>query len=957
MFDRVSERKMRRVQVLLLTGWCALIASLLWDPWTAALTGDGAALSVASSPAVVVQGQALDAAPYALGARVWWTMIIPLLPLFFMVFGHETWRRICPLSLASQLPRLAGRQRSKVQLQRRTGQVRQTLVLMRRNGWLHRNVWYVQFGLLYLALVLRLLLINSDRTALALFLAGVIATAVVVGHLWGGKTWCNYVCPVNLVQKIYTEPRGLLDSAPHRLRIPITQSSCRVTTPQGERSACVGCTPNCGDVDLERSYWESIRQPARRHVYYLFFGLVVGFYGHYYLYAGTWDYYFSGIWTHEQGLAAKLWQTGLVWDGRPLPIPKIVSAPLVLALSSLLGLALGTVLEKLYRWSAARGRNAPSEAEIIHRCLSVSAFVSISAFYVFAGRPSLLLLPPAVTHAVDVVILAATTLWLWQALRRSPRKYRREALASHLLEQLRRLKVEVALALRGRRPERLMPDEIYALAQSLPAGSREQKSQAYKRVLDEVITTGTTRSPLSLELLDEMRSRIGIAEQEHLQLLDELGHEGAPAQDANGRSAKERLDCLASYAEIVGSAVVDRLEAGVAIDALMHEREWVSTISVLRASFQIADGEHQAVMQRLVGAEGKLMQRAGTRLEELLELCGARFCIQSLGLRAGPAQPLLARLRGVLDRRVERRLAMLLSLACAVADEDGRHAIGRALAGLAGDTLPEVLERAGNAARWPGGLPADLAAGLQGGGRAHRDGVLARSFNFREVIRAGAQITANLHLLCEDDDPVCAAIALELLGAHEPNEARTVATRFATRHGAADHWLLGPVVARLRADDPSAGGGEASSAPARPAPFEVLAALARCEALGGSELDDLARLAAVSEVAVLDRGVALCRAGDPMTHLQIIFAGGAEARTASADGSLVSIRMLGAGDNFGGLAGDRSHRASVEVSVDRTSVIRVPAARPVEHTWSDSPPPQDATAADGIPNFSSRRIA
>ena len=38
-----------------------------------------------------------------LGAHVFWTFLIPVVPLVLMVFGHNVWRHMCPLSLLSQI--------------------------------------------------------------------------------------------------------------------------------------------------------------------------------------------------------------------------------------------------------------------------------------------------------------------------------------------------------------------------------------------------------------------------------------------------------------------------------------------------------------------------------------------------------------------------------------------------------------------------------------------------------------------------------------------------------------------------------------------------------------------------------------------------------------------------------------------------------------------------------------
>ena len=197
MLARVSEREMLSVRAVLLVAWLVLIGSLVWDPVTPVLTSPQSSWSPfrLAATTVLVQNRPLSSQPYALGNRIFWTMIVPILPLFLMVFGHGAWRRICPLSFASQLPRYLGWRRRRSVLQRRTGRIERVPVLIGRTAWLQRNAWYVQLGLLFFGLCGRILFINGNRVALAVTLSGVILSAIVVGALWGGKTWCNFICP------------------------------------------------------------------------------------------------------------------------------------------------------------------------------------------------------------------------------------------------------------------------------------------------------------------------------------------------------------------------------------------------------------------------------------------------------------------------------------------------------------------------------------------------------------------------------------------------------------------------------------------------------------------------------------------------------------------------------------------------------------------------------------------
>jgi hypothetical protein len=468
MFAGIPERKMVSVRAILFLGWLCLIASLFWDPMTPMMTQPGRTWSpfhIETSHATM-HGETFAVAPYHPANRFFWTMLIPVFPVFLMVFGHEAWRRICPLSFASQLPRYFGLRRQRMTLQRRTGLLKTTPALIARDSWLDRNAWYVQGGLLFIGLCSRLLFINSNRIALAVALIVVICAAITVGYLWGGKSWCNYFCPANIVQRIYTEPRGLLESQPHIQQPAIPQSMCRTSTPEGDKSACVGCVTSCGDIDLEKSYWEGIKDPARRNVYYMFFGLIVGFYGYYYLYAATWTYYFSGVWMHESQQLRDIMKPGLAIAGHQIAIPKLAVVPLVLGISAAAALGLGKILEAGYR-RLLRARKDMPEERIINRCLAVSAFVSFNTFYFFGGRPSILMLPPLAVICINVTVLSFSSIWLWQAIGRCPFKYRRESLAPGLIQQFKKSTIDVGKYCDGRSVEELNADEIYILAKVL----------------------------------------------------------------------------------------------------------------------------------------------------------------------------------------------------------------------------------------------------------------------------------------------------------------------------------------------------------------------------------------------------------------------------------------------------------------------------------------------------------
>src|SRR5262245_8878943 len=210
MFSRVDETRMRWVRGTLAAAWLVLIASMFYDPITPALTRPDNLASPfrLTGHQVMVQGQALEQAPYPMGVRIFWTMLLPWLPMFLMVLGHEAWRRVCPLSFFSQIPRMLGTQAHVRRFNRTTGLVDAKLRLVEPGSWLKEHFWYVQFGLLAAGLCLRLIGINASGPALATFFLVLFAPAILVGSRYGCRPWCTSRSPVFLVQRICTRRRG-----------------------------------------------------------------------------------------------------------------------------------------------------------------------------------------------------------------------------------------------------------------------------------------------------------------------------------------------------------------------------------------------------------------------------------------------------------------------------------------------------------------------------------------------------------------------------------------------------------------------------------------------------------------------------------------------------------------------------------------------------------------------------
>ena len=348
----LQERHARLLRWLLIGCWLALIVSLL-----------------------------IPASPVP-GNRIFWGTVVPSGLLVIAAISHELWRRLCPLAFTSQLAHALGLQRS------RPGKGnRPELVLIKPDSWLGRHHVQLQWSLLIAGLCLRLLGGNSDPIWLAVWLLITLLAAVAVGWAYGGKSWCQYFCPMGPVQTVLTGVRGPLGSPAH-VGAPskITQSMCRTITAEGqERSACVACQSPCLDIDAERQFWQNLeRKRGLAWAWYSYPGLVLAFFtlmewsGH-----GATQlvhplgYIRSGQWALDRQLVSRAWQ--------PLPhltpLPRLLVIPIAITAAAWLSVIFWRGVEGLLRRRGNReGLPAAGERAVLRTRL-LASFVAINTFF------------------------------------------------------------------------------------------------------------------------------------------------------------------------------------------------------------------------------------------------------------------------------------------------------------------------------------------------------------------------------------------------------------------------------------------------------------------------------------------------------------------------------------------------------------------------------------------------
>ncbi len=548
------------------------------------------------------------------GTALVWTAVIPIIPLFIVIVGFNRWRKICPLA------RIAA-----------VSQLLQWIPKRKIPAWFERNYYRFQFALLFFALSARLLLLNFDGTVLALFFLAVFALAFLINLLFAGKSWCNFFCPVGVVEKIYCGSNALLS---HQ------NSAC---------GSCVACKNNCPDIDLEKGYWKENSDTDKRMVFYAFAGLIFGFYVYYYAISGSWDYYFGGAWSNPVLAYSDLLASGFFF----LPgIPKLIAAPLTLLVFSSLSYLLFANLEKLlphFKW--AKNKDAKS---IEHIVKSIAAFTAFNLFYLFAGAPTFNDYPLFYTLFHFIVIVVSSVV-LWKEIFREERFYLQERFARQILKKWK-----------GPGPAPTNLKEIY-YTYANQQENQQEKLELYKETVLELLSDGTL-SKEHFTLLDKIREQLGITEQEHQKVLRSLKRDNSTLFDEENALSSEKIYQLKIYKEY--------------LQELLEQEVHADVFQKVQKRFHISDEEHRRIYNELVYSNNNLEDRVTNKLKELQQsakLIGA--------LSFNPKEKSTAYLRFILINSFEKKFEQLCNALTLLSPQDKE-----ALAALYGE-IRRYLER------------------------------------------------------------------------------------------------------------------------------------------------------------------------------------------------------------------------------------------------------------------------
>ncbi|MBC7908969.1 MAG: cyclic nucleotide-binding domain-containing protein [Pyrinomonadaceae bacterium] len=575
-----------------------------------------------------------------LAGRVVWTIVVAALPLFIVLVGYHRWRRICPLAFFAQIP---------VRL-RRPG-------TRKASDWLEHNYYYVAFTVFFVSLWLRLIATNGDGLSIATFFVLITLAALIFGALFTGKTWCNYICPLSFIEKIYTEPHGLRET---------NNSQC---------TKCTACKKSCPDINEENGYWKEIESRAKRFVYFAFPGLIFGFYFYYYMQSGTWSYYFGGSWTHEPGM---IWRAFLPGSDAQtagfffLPVvPRAIASLLTLAACGMASYLLFGILER-YVGVWLKRRDAETDAaRVRHVMFTLAAFTAFLTFYTFAGAPTLWRLPWVFPHLFLIAVALTATLFLTRRLSRRQKEFAEETLGRSIIKRW---------AWTDMQPPKDLHEAflIHTIRAKESARGEAHVLEAYKDAVRETVDNGfVTRE--EVQLLESLRNQLHIKKADHEKVMSALAEEErALISDPTKQISAEKRLQLETYAR----ALERYLQRGLGAEGGPDD----SFIQQLRDEYRVTKDEHAAVLDDLMGGEQGMASRVG---EEISLIERAAQTIQALERKPAPTNDFLAEL---LRRRRARSIDRLMRGLSFTLEDEAKHDLRKGLSSSNDAERESVIE-------------------------------------------------------------------------------------------------------------------------------------------------------------------------------------------------------------------------------------------------------------------------
>jgi len=164
------------------------------------------------------------------GLKLWWDVLVPSLPLIWLV-APGLWRNVCPLAALNQFTR-------------RTG----VSLSLTPPSWWKESAQIVGMAVFLAAVAARPDFLDTSPTWATALICGAVFFALIGGLVFKGKSgWCTSLCPMLPVERLYGQT-PLAD---------IQNVHC---------APCIGCTQNCYDFNARTAWLIDLRADERRWI-------------------------------------------------------------------------------------------------------------------------------------------------------------------------------------------------------------------------------------------------------------------------------------------------------------------------------------------------------------------------------------------------------------------------------------------------------------------------------------------------------------------------------------------------------------------------------------------------------------------------------------------------------------------------------------------------------------------
>lgn len=493
-----------------------------------------------------------------------WTIIIPPIPLLIIIIGFSNWRNICPLATVSKIAQ-------KINLNNKR----------KVPKWFEKNFYAVQYFLLFAALAYRLTTTNFNDFQLILFLIFIFASAFVINLIFTGKSWCNFFCPVGVVERIYCV------------------SNSKNYTHNSACSTCTACKKNCPDIDMESNYWKEKENRQKTFAFYSFPGMILGFYLYFYYQSGSYEYYFTRDWTHD---TFTLMSSGFFFANY---IPVIIAAPLTLALFSILSYYLFK-LSEVFLWKIRIFKEITYLA-LEHRMKVTAAFVAFNTFYAFAGAPSYQHFP--VLYAIfHFLVLFASSIVFYKEVFREENYFIQERFALKIIKKWNYNKT--------------IPSNLKEIYYTYINDKKdlEKRLDTYKESLKELLQDGILDEN-SDDAIEQLRKQVGISKKDHFNVMRTIKLNNKHLFDENIEKSSEKRYQIKSYKSMIMEALNT------------HTELEMNYLKSLQKQFHISDELHKEIMYSIFNTDEKIHSNIIELANKLAKLIDLQNSIYDDGTR------------------------------------------------------------------------------------------------------------------------------------------------------------------------------------------------------------------------------------------------------------------------------------------------------------------------------------